>query len=50
MHPSDVLTVLTKLLPTRRPVYLWGPPGCAKSSLVRDVARDCLEPIREVAA
>jgi len=22
------------LLPTRRPVYLWGPPGVGKSSIV----------------
>ena len=38
MRPSDLTAALTALLPTRRPVYLWGPPGVGKSSLVRQVA------------
>jgi hypothetical protein len=39
MRPSEVLHALEALLPTRRPLYLWGPPGVGKSSLVREAAR-----------
>src|SRR4051794_8224774 len=38
MRPTDVSKALATLIPTRRPIYLWGPPGCAKSSLVRQAA------------
>ena len=38
MRPSEVTKALTALLPTRRPLYLWGPPGAGKSSLVRQAA------------
>jgi len=38
MKPSDVARALAALVPTRRPVYLWGPPGAGKSSLVRQAA------------
>ena len=38
MRPSDVTKALAALVPTRRPVYLWGPPGVGKSSLVRQAA------------
>ena len=38
MSPSEVARALAALVPTRRPVYLWGPPGCAKSSVVRQTA------------
>ena len=38
MRPSDVSRALSALVPARRPVYLWGPPGCAKSSVVRQTA------------
>src|SRR6202158_4544888 len=39
MRPSEVTSALRALLPTRRPVYLWGPPGVGKSSLVRQAAQ-----------
>jgi hypothetical protein len=39
MKPSEVMLALAALLPTRRPVYLWGPPGVGKSSIVRQAAR-----------
>src|SRR4051812_12022349 len=39
MRPSEVARALAALVPTRRPVYLWGPPGCGKSSVVRQAAR-----------
>ena len=38
MKPSEVARALAALVPTRRPVYLWGPPGCGKSSVVRQAA------------
>ena len=38
MRASDVSKALAALVPTRRPVYLWGPPGVGKSSLVRQAA------------
>jgi hypothetical protein len=38
MRPSDVTAALASLIPTRRPVYLWGPPGTGKSSLIRQAA------------
>jgi hypothetical protein len=38
VRPSDVSKALAALVPTRRPVYLWGPPGTGKSSVVRQAA------------
>jgi hypothetical protein len=35
MSPSEVARALAALVPTRRPVYLWGPHGCAKLAVVR---------------
>lgn len=35
MKPSRVLEVLDRLFDTRWPVFLWGPPGVGKSSVVR---------------
>jgi hypothetical protein len=32
MRPYDVAAALQSLIPTRRPLYLWGPPGCAISA------------------
>ena len=40
MRPSEVARALAALVPTRRPVYLWGPPGCGKSAVVRQAADD----------
>ena len=39
MRPCDVLRALAALIPTRRPVYLWGGPGVGKSSVVRQAAQ-----------
>ena len=39
MRPSEVASALALLVPTRRPVYLWGPPGVGKSSVVRLAAQ-----------
>src|SRR5690349_20035546 len=38
MKPSRVLDVLSRLFETPWPVFLWGPPGVGKSSIVRQSA------------
>src|SRR3954447_4944393 len=38
MKPTDIARALAALVPSRRPVYVWGPPGCGKSSVVRQAA------------
>jgi midasin (ATPase involved in ribosome maturation) len=40
MKPSRVEEVLSHLLHTRWPAFIWGPPGVGKSSIVRKVAKD----------
>jgi hypothetical protein len=40
MKPSRVAEVLKKLIDTRWPAFVWGPPGVGKSSVVRSVAAD----------
>lgn len=50
MRPAEVMTALTGLIPTRRPIYLWGPPGIGKSSLIRQVAKDIGKPVIDVRA
>lgn len=39
MKPTRVLDVLHRLFATPWPVFLWGPPGVGKSSIVREAAR-----------
>jgi hypothetical protein len=50
MKTSDVSLALASLLPTRRPLYLWGPPGVGKSSLVRQAAGKAGLPVVDVRA
>lgn len=38
MGPKDLAVLLPSMLDTGVPIYLWGPPGICKSSLVRQVA------------
>jgi hypothetical protein len=40
MKLSQVKTSLEVLLPTRRPVFLWGAPGVGKSQLIAQIAKD----------
>jgi hypothetical protein len=40
MKPSRLLTILKELLKTKWPVFIWGPPGVGKSSIVRSVAAE----------
>src|SRR5947209_18032990 len=50
MKPSRVLEVLDSLFETRWPVFLWGPPGAGKSSLVRLAAQRRGLPLLDVRA
>ncbi len=38
MKASRIADLLVQLVPIRRPVFIWGPPGVGKSSVVRQVA------------
>jgi hypothetical protein len=40
MRPTRVTEVLKELIKSPWPVFVWGPPGVGKSSIVADVARD----------
>lgn len=40
MKPSRAAAVMRQLLETRWSVFLWGPPGSGKSSVVRQVGQD----------
>lgn len=50
MKPSRAAVVIDSLVRTRWPVFLWGPPGCGKSSLVRAVAASRGLPVVDVRA
>lgn len=50
MIPSRVQSVLTTLLDARWAVFLWGPPGAGKSSIVRQVAAQLQVPLLDVRA
>jgi hypothetical protein len=50
MKPSRVAAVIESMVRTRWPVFLWGPPGCGKSSLVRAVATRCNMPVIDIRA
>ena len=39
MRPTEVTKCLASLIPSGRPIYLWGPPGIGKSSVVRQAAQ-----------
>lgn len=40
MRPTDVARTLRALIPTKVPIFLWGPPGVGKSALVKQAAAD----------
>jgi hypothetical protein len=50
MRPSRVKDVLNKLLDIRWSVFIWGPPGAGKSSLVRNIADERQAPLIDVRA
>lgn len=39
MRPRDLKRVVESLYPTRRSVFVWGPPGVGKSDVVRQAAK-----------
>jgi hypothetical protein len=38
MSPSDLQVCLASVVPTKQPVFVWGPPGVGKSSIVAQTA------------
>src|SRR5262249_56540885 len=50
LKPTRVLEVLDRLFETRWPVFLWGPPGVGKSSVVRLAAERRGVPLLDVRA
>lgn len=50
MKPSRAAEVIKSMISSRWPVFLWGPPGCGKSSLVRAVAGQLGLPVIDVRA
>ena len=50
MKPSRVQEVLGQLLKKKWPVFLWGPPGVGKSSVVRQVVEEQKWELRDVRA
>jgi hypothetical protein len=50
LKPTRVLEVLDRLFETRWPVFLWGPPGVGKSSVVRLAAERRGLPLLDVRA
>ena len=40
MKPSQLTRILGSLLERKWPVFLWGPPGVGKSSIVKRVAEE----------
>ena len=50
MKPSRVAELLDRLLDSRWPVFLWGPPGVGKSSVVRSVSAQRRLPMIDIRA
>jgi hypothetical protein len=40
MRPTRVAEVLREMIGTRWPIFVWGPPGVGKSSVVQQIARE----------
>lgn len=50
MKPSRIAEVVSTLIDTRWPIFIWGPPGVGKSSIVRTVAHARNLPLLDVRA
>lgn len=50
MKPTDLVAAMKALLPTRRPTYIWGPPGIGKSSIIKQAAASLDLPVIDIRA
>ena len=50
MRPSELSRALESVLPSGRPAFVWGPPGCGKSSVVRAAAENLQLPLTDLRA
>jgi hypothetical protein len=50
MKPSRVCSVLQELLTSRWAVFIWGPPGAGKSSVVKQIAQSRGMPLLDIRA
>ncbi len=50
MRPIRISEVLQGIIANRWPVFVWGPPGAGKSSVVGEVAASLKRPIRDIRA
>ena len=50
MRPTELAQSLVALLPSQRPLYIWGPPGCGKSSVVKQAATTLQLPLIDLRA
>jgi hypothetical protein len=50
MRASSLLSNLVKLIPTRQPLFVWGPPGVGKSSIIRQAAKQLNLTVEDVRA
>ncbi len=50
MKPSRILEAVEQLIETRWPVFMWGPPGVGKSSIVKQVAERRKVPLIDIRA
>lgn len=50
MKASAIVRALRSLIQARQPVFLWGSPGCGKSSVVRQLAAALKLPLQDIRA
>lgn len=48
MRPTNASEFISHMIGTRRPLYIWGPPGVGKSDLVRQAAAGARRPVVDV--
>jgi MoxR-like ATPase len=50
MKPTAIAQALRVLIAVRQPVFIWGPPGCGKSAVTRQLAEALKLPLQDVRA